>query len=649
MNLLLFGNPNCGKSTLFNLLTGMRQKVGNFPGVTVDKKTGLVAVGGQSISLTDYPGTYSIYPKSSEEKVVFDALNELNQQQQPTVGLVVVDASNLDRGLFLFSQLADLKIPLVLIVNMIDLSDRNGITIDHQSLSKELSCTPVVFMNARVGLGKNRLLQAIEEQIKNQSAENHFSVNEHILAIEDLTQQENDALLRSAKAKELCKKVVTKKNETTQSKRRIDQWLTHPVLGYVIFSLVLIIIFQAVFTLSAIPMDYIEQGLQWVSQQIAQSLPEGAVQDLLCGGIIPGITGVLVFIPQIALLFFFIALLEDSGYLSRAVFLMDRLVRPFGMNGRSVVPLLSSMACAIPGIMATRGIPNSKERLITLFVAPLMSCSARIPVYTLLISVVIPEKQIAGIMQLQGLVLFALYALGIIVALMIAWLLKQFLKQEGQSIYLMEIPDFKPPHWRNIFTTIFDKIKVFVLEAGGIILALSIVIWALSNYGPSQERENALQQLKSEKQYRIATEEDRQLLESAVLLEHSYLGKFGKTLEPAIAPLGYDWKIGIAIGSSFLAREVFVGTLSTLYAHHEEAGEFSLREKLKNETYPDGRKKFTLASGISLMVFYVFALQCLSTLAVSRRETGSWRIPLLQLSLYGVLAYGMSLLCYQLF
>jgi ferrous iron transport protein B len=648
MNLLLFGNPNCGKSTLFNLLTGMRQKVGNFPGVTVDKKTGLVAVGGQSISLTDYPGTYSIYPKSSEEKVVFDALNELYQQQQPTVGLVVVDASNLDRGLFLFSQLADLKIPLVLIVNMIDLAKRNGITIDQQSLSKELSCTPVVFMNARVGLGKNRLLQAIEEQIKNQSTENHFSVNEHILAIEYLTQQENDAIARSTKAKELCKKVVTK-NQTTQSKRRIDQWLTHPVLGYVIFSLVLITIFQAVFTLSAIPMDYIEQGLQWVSQQIAQSLPEGAGQDLLCGGIIPGITGVLVFIPQIALLFFFIALLEDSGYLSRAVFLMDRLVRPFGMNGRSVVPLLSSMACAIPGIMATRGIPNSKERLITLFVAPLMSCSARIPVYTLLISVVIPEKQIAGFMQLQGLVLFALYALGIIAALMIAWLLKQLLKQEGQSIYLMEIPDFKPPHWRNIFTTIFDKIKVFVLEAGGIILALSIVIWALSNYGPSQERENALQQLKSEKQYRIATKEDRQLLESAVLLEHSYLGKFGKTLEPAIAPLGYDWKIGIAIGSSFLAREVFVGTLSTLYAHHEEAGEFSLREKLKNETYPDGRKKFTLASGISLMVFYVFALQCLSTLAVSRRETGSWRIPLLQLSLYGVLAYGMSLLCYQLF
>lgn len=648
MNLLLFGNPNCGKSTLFNLLTGMRQKVGNFPGVTVDKKTGLVAVGSQSISLTDYPGTYSIYPKSSEEKVVFDALNALHQQQQPTVGLVVVDASNLERGLFLFSQLADLKIPLVLIVNMIDLAERNGISIDQQVLSEELSCTPVVLMNARAGLGKNRLLQAIEQQIKNQSTENHFSVNEHILAIEDLTQQENDALARSTKAKELINKVVTI-NPTTQRKRRIDHWLTHPVLGYVIFSLVLITIFQAVFTLSAIPMDYLEQGLQWVSQQIAQSLPEGSVQDLLCGGIIPGITGVLVFIPQIALLFFFIALLEDSGYLSRAVFLMDRLVRPFGMNGRSVVPLLSSMACAIPGIMATRGIPNSKERLITLFVAPLMSCSARIPVYTLLISVVIPTKRILGFIHLQGLVLFALYALGIIAALMIAWLLKHLLKQEGQSIYLMEIPDFKPPHWRNIFTTIFDKIKVFVLEAGGIILALSIVIWALSNYGPSQERENAIQQLKSEKKYRVATKEDRQLLESAVLLEHSYLGKFGKSLEPAIAPLGYDWKIGIAIGSSFLAREVFVGTLSTLYAHHEEAGEFSLREKLKNETFPDGRKKFTLASGISLMVFYVFALQCLSTLAVSRRETGSWRIPLLQLSLYGVLAYGMSFLCYQLF
>jgi ferrous iron transport protein B len=648
MNFLLFGNPNCGKSTLFNLLTGLRQKIGNFPGVTVDKQTGTVPMNGATLYLTDFPGVYSIYPKSTEEQIVYEALKELNSQDQPAVGLVVVDASNLERGLFLFSQLADLKIPLVLIVNMIDLAERNGIAIDEAVLKKELPSTPVVLMNARVGLGKHRLLDALEQQMTAQSVEDYFSINENLLDAGDFAQQEKDALLRCVKAKELCHKVVQQK-KVPNSKRRIDRWLTHPMLGYIVFSLVLIAIFQAVFTLAAIPMDYLEQGLQWVSQQVGNTLPEGAVQELICGGIIPGITGVVVFIPQIALLFFFIALLEDSGYLARAVFLMDRLVRPFGMNGRSVVPLLSSMACAIPGIMATRGIPNSKERLITLFVAPLMSCSARIPVYTLLISVVIPTKHLLGVFQLQGLVLFALYALGIISALAVAWVMHRLLKQDQRSVYLMEIPDFKPPHWRNIFTTIFDKIKVFVLEAGGIIFALSIVIWALSNYGPDKERKKALVSLQNENRYLKSGDQERERLEAAALLEHSYLGKFGKVLEPAIAPLGYDWKIGIAIGSSFLAREVFVGTLSTLYAHDEAAGYFSLREKLKNETHPDGTKKFTLASGISLMVFYVFALQCLSTLAVSRRETGSWKIPIFQLVLYGSFAYGAAFCCYRMF
>lgn len=647
MNLLLFGNPNCGKSTLFNLLTGLRQKIGNFPGVTVDKKTGSVQINGQSHPLTDYPGIYSIYPKSTEEKVVFDALKQLNFQEQPSVGLVVVDASNLERGLFLLSQLADLDIPLVLIINMIDLAERNGIVIDEDSLRKELPSTPVVLMNARVGLGKDRLLKAIEQQIGAQAPEKYFSVSHGILELEDLPQQGADAELRYEKVKVLHEK-VTKTFGQKKKKNGIDRWLTHPVLGYFIFSLVLITIFQAVFTLSAIPMDAIERGLHGVSRLIANMLPEGTVQDLICGGIIPGITGVLVFIPQIGLLFFFIALMEDSGYLSRVVFIMDRLVRPFGMNGRSVVPLLSGMACAIPGIMATRGIPNSKERLITLFVTPLMSCSARIPVYTLLISVVIPSKHVFGFVQLQGLVLFGLYALGIIAALLVSWFMHRLLKQEQHSIYLSEIPDFKPPHWRNIFTTIFDKVKVFVLEAGGIILALSVVIWALSNYGPQQERSQAVVALKQQNEYEYSNKEQRERMENSVLLEHSFLGKFGKVLEPVIAPLGYDWKIGIAIGSSFLAREVFVGTLSTLYAHDESSGNFSLREKLKNETNSDGSKKFTLASGLSLMVFYVFALQCLSTLAVSRRETGSWSVPLLQLVLYGFFAYGAALLCYQL-
>lgn len=648
MKFLLFGNPNCGKSTLFNLFTGLRQKIGNFPGVTVEKKTGSISIHGKEYELTDLPGIYSIYPKSTEEKVVYDTLQSLNPKEESVVGLVVVDASNLERGLFLFSQLADLHLPLVLIINMIDIADRNGISIDLDELQRALPSSPIVVMNARVGLGKERVLKAIERQMNEQSLETYFSVHDKILAIDDLTRQESDAQERFTKAKHLVEKVV-KKNETIQKKSSIDDWLTHPILGYIIFSMVLIIIFQAVFTLSAIPMDYLELSLQWVSLHIAEWLPEGVLRELICGGMIPGITGVVVFIPQIGLLFFFIALLEDSGYLSRAVFLMDRLVRPFGMNGRSVVPLLSSTACAIPGIMATRGIPNTKERLITLFVAPLMSCSARIPVYTLLISVVIPTKRLLGVFQLQGLVLFALYALGIISALAVAWVMHRFLKQDQRSVYLMEIPDFKPPHWRNIFTTIFDKIKVFVFEAGGIILALSIVIWAFSNYGPVEERKKALVSLQNENRYQTSDEEERERLEASALLEHSYLGKFGKVLEPAIAPLGYDWKIGIAIGSSFLAREVFVGTLSTLYAHDETSGNFSLRQKLMHETNSDGSKRFTLAAGISLMVFYVYALQCLSTLAVARRETGSWKIPLVQLVLYGFFAYIGAWICYQVF
>ena len=648
MNILLFGNPNCGKSTLFNLLTGLRQKVGNFPGVTVEKKTGTISIHDGTHTLIDYPGVYSIYPKSQEELVVYDAIKELQSSAEPRVGVVVVDASNFERGLFLFSQLADLGIPLVLVINMIDLAGRHGIAIDLDLLQTELKNTPIVVMNARVGLGKDRLLSAIESQINGQNPETHFAINPIIFEPEAFEQQEADATKRQQSIRKLADRVVVKKEVQTQ-KSKLDWWLTHPVFGYFIFAFILLVIFQAVFTLSSYPMD----GIEWVFQQIAMHfaawVPEGVFQDLLCSGILPGISGVLVFIPQIGLLFFFIALLEDSGYLARAVFLMDRLVRPFGMNGRSVVPLLSSMACAIPGIMATRGIPNAKERLITLFVAPLMSCSARIPVYTLLISVVIPKQRFLGVVQLQGLVLFALYLLGIISALGIAFVMHRMLKQTTRSIYIMEIPDFKPPHWRNIFSTIFEKIKVFTLEAGGIILALSIVIWALSNYGPTEERANAVRELKAEATYAKANAKERNQSEAAVLLEHSYLGKFGKTIEPAIAPLGYDWKIGIAIGSSFLAREVFVGTLSTIYAHDEASGSFRLREKLMREVHPDGTKKFTLASGVSLMVFYVFALQCLSTMAVARRETGSWKIPMLQLVLYATLAYVAAWCCFQIF
>jgi ferrous iron transport protein B len=396
-------------------------------------------------------------------------------------------------------------------------------------------------------------------------------------------------------------------------------------------------------------MDAIETGFGWLTKGIKNVMTDGPLSALLCDGIIPGISGVLVFIPQIGILFFFIALLEDSGYLARAVFLMDRLVRPFGLNGRSVVPLLSSMACAIPGVMATRGIPNYKERLITIFVAPLMSCSARIPVFTLLIGLVIPKMKLFGFIHLQGLVLLGLYVLGIVSALFIAWIMHLILKQEKRSYYLMEIPEFKRPLWRNILLTVFEKIKVFTKEAGGIILAISIVLWALASYGPSDQRSEAIASLKKTTAYKTTSSAEREGLKNAVLLENSYIGIVGKGIEPLIKPIGYDWKIGIALITSFAAREVFVGSLSTIYASGDNDNEFKLLNKLKNQKNPDGSFVFSLRTGISLMVFYVYAMQCLSTLAVVKRETKSWKWPMLQLFAFGAMAYLGGWICFHVF
>jgi ferrous iron transport protein B len=396
-------------------------------------------------------------------------------------------------------------------------------------------------------------------------------------------------------------------------------------------------------------MDAIETGFEWLTIGIKGLMPDGPLSALICDGIIPGISGVLVFIPQIGILFFFIALLEDSGYLARAVFLMDRLVRPFGLNGRSVVPLLSSMACAIPGVMATRGIPNYKERIITIFVAPLMSCSARIPVFTLLIGLVIPKMKLLGFINLQGLVLLGLYVLGIVSALFISWIMHLILKQEKRSYYLMEIPEFKRPLWRNIFITVFEKIKVFTTEAGGIILAISIVLWALASYGPSEQRSAAIQSLKKTREYKTRDKVEREGLVNAVLLENSYIGIVGKGIEPIIKPIGYDWKIGIALITSFAAREVFVGSLSTIYATGGTGNELRLSARLKKQKNPDGTMVFSLRTGISLMVFYVYAMQCLSTLAIVKRETNSWKWPVLQLVSFGFLAYLGGWICFSLF
>lgn len=651
MRIALFGNPNTGKSSIFNLLTGLRQKIGNFPGVTVEKRTGVLQVEGEPLELLDVPGIYSIYPTSKEEEVVHQVILGAEKEPYPDLGIVVVNGTNLERNLLLFTQLSDLQIPLILVVNMMDLTARQGLGIDLEALQKKLPSTPVVAMNARVGLGKDRLLDAIHKQRRESALNPAFIKDFKPNDLLDVEAQGKEAKQRFHLIKHLLDGVIfPKESKTIRKQNPWESWLTHPVAGYIIFAFLLFVIFQLVFFLAAYPMEWIEHGFVLLSHRISTQLPSGVFNALLCQGILPGISGVLVFIPQIAILFIMLSLLEESGYLARAVFLMDRIVRPFGLNGRSVVPLLSSLACAIPGVLATRGISNRKERFITIFVAPLMSCSARIPVFTLLISLVIPAQQWGGIFQLQGLVLFGLYALGIVSALIIAWVLKLVMKDEARSYYLMEIPSLKPPVWRNIGFTVWEKIKVFVLEAGGIILAISVLLWIMASYGPSSIKEKAEADLKKTPQYAHANPNDRQQMENAVAFENSYIGILGKTIEPVIHPLGYDWKIGIALITSFAAREVFVGSLSTIYATQSDDGASQrLLERLKKEKKPDGTPQFTLGTGVSLMVFYVYAMQCLSTFAVVKKETQSWFWPAIQIIVFGILAYLLACLSYNVF
>ncbi|NBY39989.1 MAG: ferrous iron transport protein B [Flavobacteriia bacterium] len=648
MRIALFGNPNTGKSSLFNLLTGLKQKTANFPGVTVEKKEAKFERNGEMHSLFDVPGIYSVYPRSKEEEVVYDILKNPSDLNYPELGIVIIDAANLQRNLYLFTQLSDLQIPLVLVLNMQDIAAKKGIEIDLATFQKQIPNTPVVLMNARVGLGKNRLLEAIDLQIKEKKVNPMFLEGYQMLSLEDIAAQKKEAEDRYKKIDFWLEEVVTQK-PLPQSKSKLDAMLTHPFFGYAIFSLILFVIFQCVFTLSAYPMEWIEIAIQKAANASRNALPPGVFTDLICSGVLPGLGGVFIFIPQIALLFFFIAILEETGYLTRVVFIMDRIVKPFGLNGRSIVPLLSSMACAIPGIMATRTIPSWKERTITLFVAPLMSCSARIPVFTLLISLVIPKERILGIFQLQGLVLFALYFLGMFSALAVAWVMKQLLKEKNQNFLLMELPDFKAPVWRNVGITVLDKIKLFTLEAGKIIVAISIVLWALSSHGPTTEKKQALSSLHKTSRYQKASMTEKQSMVESVKLEHSYIGIFGKTLVPVIKPLGYDWKIGIGLITSFAAREVFVGSMATIYAANETENNLSLRTKMKRDRHENGTLVYDLGTGISLMVFYVYALQCMSTLAVVKRETKSWKWPILQTLTYGGMAYLMAFLCQIVF
>lgn len=646
MKVALLGNPNTGKSSVFNMLTGLRQHVGNFPGVTVDKKHAKFKFEGEKIELIDFPGTYSIYPRSKDEEVVYENLVRADMQDHPDVVAVVVDASNIERNLLLFSQVYDLQLPTLLILNMVDLASRKQLEVDIDELQAQFPEATIVRSNARIKTGKEAVLGALK-QLKERKGD---TFHDAALCDEfDTKAQEVETRERFAKIRSITAKIVRSKAQDNRT-GKIDRLLVHPILGYLFFGLVLVVIFQFIYVISSFPMDLIDSAFASLSGWSASVMQEGIFTDLLTQGIIPGIGGVVIFVPQIALLFLFMGILEESGYLARVVFIMDRIMRPLGLNGKSVVPLMSSFACAIPGVMAARTISDWKERLNTIMVAPLMSCSARIPVYTLLITLVIPEQTVFGFMNLQGLVLFALYFLGTIMAIIVAVVLKMLIKRRQTGFLLLEMPSYKMPRASTLGLLVWEKVKVFVLDAGKIILAISIVLWAMASFGPSDKMEKAGKKAELIAEQNGLTEEETEHLIGSEKLEQSYIGIMGRTIEPLIEPLGYDWKIGIALITSFAAREVFVGSMATIYAVQDDGeNNLPLIEKMRAEKTREGEPVYSLATGLSLMVFYAFAMMCMATLAVVKRETKSWKWPLIQLGYMGALAYFGALITYQLF
>ncbi len=651
MKVALFGNPNTGKSSVFNMLTGLRQQVGNFPGVTVEKKSGTFKIAEKEFTLTDFPGTYSIYPRTKDEEVVYQVITDKTSKEYPELALVVLNASQLKRNLLLCSQLYDLNIPLIIVVNMSDIAQRKGISLDLQKLESLFPGSVVVSTNARIGLGKDRLLEAIS--IFN--FEKHKSENKSIIAefepspIDNLSKQVSETKARKSWIDSILPALQKYEETKTTTQSKLDKILVHWFWGYLIFIAILLVVFQFIYAFASYPMDAIDMAFIQLSNLLQDNLPEGIFSNLISQGIVPGIGGVVIFIPQIALLFFFISILEETGYLSRVVFIMDRIMRPLGLNGKSVVPLMSSVACAIPGVMSARTISDWRERLITILVAPLMSCSARIPVYTLLIALVIPDEPIFGFFNLRGIVLFSLYALGLVSALVIAFVLKKIIRTKDKGFLVLEMPEFKSPRWQNVWITVYEKVRIFVWDAGKVILAISVILWVLASFGPGNSIEKAEQDATEQIAKKSWNEDEKNQFIASAKLEKSYMGIMGKTLEPIIEPLGYDWKIGVSLLTSFAAREVFVGSLATIYAVHDTSDDNTLLiNRLRMEKKVDGTPIYTLATGSSLLVFYVFAMQCMSTLAVVKRETNSWKWPIFQLVFMGVLAYSMSFLTFML-
>ena len=660
IHIALVGNPNCGKSSLFNALTGLNQKVGNFPGVTVDKKTGDLALGGHPSTLIDLPGTYSFYPKREDEWVAYKVLMGVDLDMHTDVILLVADASNLKRNLLFCSQIIDLKKPVVLALTMNDLAAKKGIKIDIEGLQNDLGI-PVVAVDARKSKGLSELKNALIGIIETSDyAALHYLMHHEAFPLEEEMQkkieqieidnqfnhtktQAKEILQRYSHIQEIMRRRVSEPDPTAKKKRtdKLDNIFLHRVGGYAILFAVLFILFQSVFWMARYPMDGIEWIFTNLTTYLNKILPNAWWEDLLVNGIIAGLGGIFVFIPQIMILFGLITLLEDTGYMARISFLSDKLMRKVGLNGKSVMPMISGFACAVPAIMSARNIENKKERLLTIMVTPFMSCSARLPVYTILISLVIDKKIYFGFLSLQGLVMMGLYLLGIVMALLASMVLKWFVKIKEKSYFILELPVYRAPRWKNVGVTMVQKAQIFVRDAGKVIMIISLLLWFLSSYGPSNKIEK-VEQTHSQ-QLAIHPEQKIQLdkIYHSQKLENSYAGMLGKSIEPVIAPLGFDWKMGIAIVTSFAAREVFVGTMATLYSV-EASDNSSLTDKLKAAKRPDGTPVYSFAAALSLMIFYVLAMQCMSTLAVVKRETASWKWPTIQFFMMTGLAYFMS-------
>ena len=691
INVALIGNPNTGKTSVFNALTGLNQKVGNYPGITVEKKQGSCRLDRTTKArILDLPGTYSLNASSMDESVVVELLLNKNDLDFPDVAIVVTDVENLKRNLLLFTQIKDLEIPTILVINMSDQMQRKGIKIDLEKLGEKLN-TRVVLVSTRLNSGVDQLKQILVDyrtlstrpildpnSIDQAYFESlgkafpHQSLYKLWLVITqdvNFTKLERQKVADTAQLKTQPKSYLKKlqqretikryqtinqilketyqvnRQEATDLRSKLDNLLIHKFWGYVIFFLILLTIFQAIFDWSSIPMDFIDSSFAHLSEWTKAQMPAGVLTDLIVEGVISGLGGIVIFIPQIAFLFFFISILEETGYMSRVVFLMDRGLRKFGLSGKSVVPLISGTACAIPAVMATRNIENWKERLITILVVPFTTCSARLPVYMILISLVIPDERLLGV-NYQGLTLMGLYLIGFLMAIVSASILNGFLKSPNKSYFVVEMPNYKLPLLKNVVLTVWEKTRSFVVEAGKIILAISILLWFMASFGPGKNFTHAAEIVSQE--YALEPLEASELENkiASFRLENSYIGILGKMVEPLIRPLGYDWKIGIALISSFAAREVFVGTLATIYSVESDTEE-TIKKRMAGEIRNDGTALFNLPTGISLMLFYAFAMQCMSTLAIVKKETNSWKWPTIQLFSMSIIAYIVALIAYQ--